>query len=112
MFENEIFEPCLVLKLKWGWRGGAIYFVFQRKSGLYRRSHRKCTIKKGVLKNLANFTGKHLYWSLFSNKITDVNVAKFLRTLVYRTPTGDFFCSLYYGSVLNNDILHFRSFCR
>ena len=29
-----------------------------------RSSHRKCSVKKGVLKNFSNFTGKHLCWSL------------------------------------------------
>ena len=28
-------------------------------------SHRRCFVKKVVLKNFANFTGKHLRWSLF-----------------------------------------------
>ena len=30
-----------------------------------RRSHQRCSIKKCVLKDFANFTGKHLCWSLF-----------------------------------------------
>ena len=34
-----------------------------------RSSHRKCSIKKGILINFANFTGKHLYWSLFLIKL-------------------------------------------
>ena len=29
-----------------------------------RSSHQRCSIEKGVLKNLAIFTGKHLCWSL------------------------------------------------
>ena len=33
--------------------------------GLFRSSHRRCSVKKGVLKNFANFTGKHLCWSPF-----------------------------------------------
>ena len=33
--------------------------------GLFRSSHRSCSVKKAVLKNFANFTGKHLCWSLF-----------------------------------------------
>ena len=54
-------------------------------------------MNKGVLKNLAKFTGKHLCWSRFLNKVTGlrpatslkkrlqrrsfpVNFAKFLRT--------------------------------
>ena len=56
--------------------------------------------KKGVLKNLAKFTGKHLCWSFFFKKVAGlslqhrcfpVNFAKFLRTL-YRTPPGDCIC--------------------
>ena len=30
-----------------------------------QRNHRKCSVKKGVLKNFVNLTGKHLCWSLF-----------------------------------------------
>ena len=29
-----------------------------------RSSHWRCSVRKGVLKNFANFTGKHLCWSL------------------------------------------------
>ena len=50
--------------------------------------------KKGVLKNSANFTGKHLCQSLFFNKVAGfgrrcfpVNFAKFLGTPFFnRTP--------------------------
>ena len=30
-----------------------------------RSGHWSCSAKKGVLRNFANFTGKHLYWSFF-----------------------------------------------
>ena len=50
--------------------------------------------KVGVLKNFANFTGKHLYWSLIlinfikkrlQHRVFPVEFAKFLRTpLFYR----------------------------
>ena len=30
-----------------------------------RSSHRYCSVKKVFLKNFANFTGRHLCWSLF-----------------------------------------------
>ena len=59
--------------------------------------------KKGVLKKFLKFTGKHMYQSLFLNKVAGlrsatllkkrlrhwcfpVNFAKFLRTHFYRTP--------------------------
>ena len=34
-----------------------------------RSSHHRCSIKKGVLRNLTKFTGKHLCQSLFVNKV-------------------------------------------
>ena len=34
---------------------------------LSRSSHQRCSVKKGVLKNFAKFTGKHLCWSLQHN---------------------------------------------
>ena len=33
--------------------------------GLFRSSHRSCSVEKCVLKNFANFPGKQLCWSLF-----------------------------------------------
>ena len=35
--------------------------------------------KKGVLKNFANFTGKHLCWSLFSNNVTGLRTCSFIK---------------------------------
>ena len=34
-----------------------------------KSSHQRCSVKKGVLRNFAKSTGKHLYQSLFFNKI-------------------------------------------
>ena len=33
-------------------------------------SHQRCSVKKGVLRNFAKLTGKHLCQSLFLNKVT------------------------------------------
>ena len=41
-----------------------------------RSSHRKCSVKKGVLKNFAKFTGKHLCQSLFLIKLYACNFIK------------------------------------
>ena len=51
-------------------------------------SHRRCSIEKGVLKNLTKFSRKHLCQSLFFNKVAGlkpydrfpVDFPKFLRT--------------------------------
>ena len=40
---------------------------------------REVFFKKGVLKNFANFTGKHLCWSLFFNKVADLRVCNFIK---------------------------------
>ena len=68
---------------------------------LDRSSHRRCSVRKDVLRNIAKFTGKHLCQGLFMSGPKDcnfikkrlwhwcfpVNFAKFLRT-----PPGDCFC--------------------
>ena len=43
-----------------------------------RSSHRKCSLKKGVLKTFAKFTGKHLCQSLFFNFLKSL-LKKWLR---------------------------------
>ena len=35
----------------------------------HRSSHRRCSVRKGVLRNFAKFTGKHLCVSLFFDKV-------------------------------------------
>ena len=35
--------------------------------GVSRSNHQRCSVKKGVLRNFAKFTGKHLCQSLFKN---------------------------------------------
>ena len=72
-----------------------------------RRSHRSCSLRKGVLRNFAKFTGKHLCQSLFFNKVAGlspeacnfikkrlwrrcfpVNFAKFQRTPFLQNTSG------------------------
>ena len=38
-------------------------------SSEYRSSHWRCSVRKGVLRNYAKITGKHLCQSLFFNKV-------------------------------------------
>ena len=51
-------------------------FLFHIITGRYffRSSHRRCSMKKGVLGNFAKFTGKHLCQSLFLKKITGLSL--------------------------------------
>ena len=73
---------------------------------LDRSSHRRCSLRKDILRNFAKFTGKHLCHGLFMSEpkaCTFIkkrlwqscfpgNFAKFLKTPFYRTPPGDCFC--------------------
>ena len=64
------------------------FFIF----GMNRSSYRRCSVKKGVLKNFAKFTGKNQCQSLrLWCRCFPVNFAKFLRTLFLRTLSDDCF---------------------
>ena len=43
-------------------------FVFEKVENI-RSNHQRCSVRKGVLRNFAKLTGKHLCQSLFFNKI-------------------------------------------
>ena len=43
--------------------------IFAHVGECFRGSHRRCSVKKGVLRNFAKFTGKHLCQCLFFNKV-------------------------------------------
>ena len=57
----------------------------------FRGSHWKSSVKKGVLKNFANFTGKHRCWSISFNKVKGLQSATFLKR---DSNKGAFWCSL------------------
>ena len=72
-----------------------------------RSSHRSCSIKKGVFRTFTKLTGKHLYRSLFFNKVKKkrlwhrcfpVNFVKFLRTPFLNNTSGQQFLN---GKTLN-----------
>ena len=43
---------------------------------IYESSHRGCSVRKGVLRNFAKFSGKHLCQSLFFNKVAVATLLK------------------------------------
>ena len=77
LFFNKVapLRPATFLKKRFSDRCFPVNFakllrtpVLQSTSGQlfpYRSSQRKCSEKVGVLKNFANFIGKHLCWGLF-----------------------------------------------
>ena len=44
-----------------------------------KKQHRRCSMKKAVLKNFPSFTGKHLCGSLLFNKVAGLRSVTFLK---------------------------------
>ena len=66
-------------------------FVWLRYSyTLVWSSHRRCSVKKDVIKNLANFTEKHPCWSHFLIKLKACGMQLYLK----ETPTQVFSCEI------------------
>ena len=101
----EVYCAVLILVITWIVIGLHMFNI--------RSSHQRCSVRKGVPRNFAKFTGKHLWQSFFFNKVArlrpatllkktlwhrffPVNLAKFLRTLFYRTPLDDYFFNIFY----------------
>ena len=53
----------------------------------FRSSHKRCSVRKGVLRNFAKFTGKYLCQSLFFNQVSVLWSATSLKR---DSGTGDF----------------------
>ena len=96
-----------------------------------RSSHQNSFARKGVLRNFAKFTGKHLRQVLFCNKVAGpepaillkktlwyrrfpMNFAKYLRTPFHRTPLNNCFSTIQHflaenpSKVLNGQQQHKR----
>ena len=55
------------------------YEINNKAISIIRSSHRRCSVKKGVLRNFAKFTGKHLCQSVFFNKVAGLRPATLLK---------------------------------
>ena len=66
-----------------------------------RSSHQKCSLRKGVLRNFAKFTGKHLCQSLFLNKVAGLRPATLLKTRVWHRCFTCEFCE-----ISRNNVFH------
>ena len=60
-----------IMKLRWSRISfySVFYDLFVNSGWISEAVAQKCSVKKGVLKNLAKFIGKLLCWSFVSNKI-------------------------------------------
>ena len=50
-------------------------FIMNVFSNIFRSSHRRCSVKKCVLRNFEKFTGKNLCQRLFFNKVARLRLA-------------------------------------
>ena len=53
--------------------------ILRNSSTIFRSSHRRCSIKKAILKHFVIFTGKHLCWGLFFNKVAGYQASNFIK---------------------------------
>ena len=63
--ENTCARVSILIKLQ----------AWPKKTFLNRSSHRRCSVRKGVLRNVAKFTGKHLCQSLYFHKVQCARVS-------------------------------------
>ena len=66
----------------------------------FRSSHIRCLVKKGVLKDFANFEGKHLFWNLFLIKLQAWK--DFSKNLFWRIFRND--CLFVLNSFIGNEV--------
>ena len=65
---------------KWPFKKDGVIKLERNDARMVRcRSSHRCFLKKGVLKNIAKFTGKHLCQSLFLNKAAVLTPARLLK---------------------------------
>ena len=64
------------------------------KQWTFRSSHRSCSVKKDALKSFAKFTGKHLCWSLFLNKVEGLRPATILKKTLTQVISCDY-CEIF-----------------
>ena len=68
------------------WNFSIRFFFSSEKKALVdiltaRSSHRSCSVKKGVLRKFAKFTGKHMCQDLFFNKVASLRPATLLKKI-------------------------------
>ena len=72
--------------------GRLLLWLIKYEILIVRRSHQRCSVEKGVLKNFIKFTGKHLCQNPFFNKVSGVSVlAKVFSCEVYKIFKTTFF---------------------
>ena len=53
--------------------------ILRNPATIFRSNHPRCSIKKAFLKHFVIFTGKHLFWGLFFNKVAGHQSCNFIK---------------------------------
>ena len=56
-----------------------VLIAYHDEALMTRSNHRRCSIRKGVLRNFSKFTGKQLCQSLYFNKVAGNRPATLLK---------------------------------
>ena len=72
-------ETSLVLKKLLQFLTFTQFFQIVIEKDMFRSSHRRCSVTKGVRRNFAKFAGKPLCQSLFFNKVADLRPETLLK---------------------------------
>ena len=97
---GRIFLTCLSLKPV-GWM----------RIKLFRSCNRRCSIKKGVLKNFAKFTGKHLHQSLFFFKSSSTQACNFIKIETLARGFSGEFCKFFKNTFFTEHLWATTSDC-
>ena len=83
-FQNQTIMQCITTIYS-----ETSFWKYNVKQNICRSSHRRCSIKKAVIKNFGIFTGKHLKTcnlikKRLQHKCFSVNIAKFLKAPILK----------------------------
>ena len=83
-------------------KNSCVQLLVMRLLSYTRSSHRRCSVKTSVLRNLANFTSKHQCWSLVFHKVAGLQACNFLKKRLQHLCLRVKFAKLLRTSTLNN----------
>ena len=71
------------------------HLTWQCQQPILRSSRRRCSVRKGVLRNFAKFRGKHLCQSLFfNNKVAGTQAGNFIKKETLEQVFSHEFCKI------------------
>ena len=80
-------------------------FFSKFEISFWKSSHRRCSIKKGVLRNFVKYIGKHLCQSSFFHKIAGLRPANFIKKETLAQVFFCEFCEIFKNTFFIEDFL-------